>query len=309
DVQARHSADGARRGYEQGNGDRRGASAAAVAADRAWLTPLNHYRQLAGLPPVAPDPTLAAGDLAHARYLVKTDAENISKGWLGPEAHVEDLSSPWYSHAGQIAAAGSDVEAGANPYGKPWITPEGAIDGWISTPFHRLAILNPLLQAAGYGQYCDGGSCAAALNLLTDMAPIPLMPKMLPKPIMFPPDGSSLPLKQWEGEWPDPLTSCPGYTAPSGLAITLQLGLSLATNLAQFKVMRGSGTPSAIEACGFASGSYVNPDPATQARGRHIMTNMGAVIIVPRKPLQPGHYTVALTANDRPYAWSFTISP
>jgi Cysteine-rich secretory protein family len=280
-----------------------------MATASSWLTPLNHYRQLAGLAPVAPDPVLAAGDLAHARYLVKTDAQNIKKGWIGAEAHTESPSNAWYSHAGQIAAQGSDVEAGSNPYGKPWITPEAAVSGWISTPFHRLAILNPLLRGAGYGQYCDGGSCAAALNLLTDMDPIPPFPQVLPKPIMFPPDGSTLPLKSWEGEWPDPLTSCPGYESPSGLGITLQLGMTLETHLSRYKVTLGDGSPSAIESCGFDSTSYVNPDPATQQRGRHILTNLGAVVIVPRAPLKPGHYAVALTANDHPYAWSFSISP
>jgi hypothetical protein len=280
-----------------------------LAAAAPWLTPLNYYRQLAGLAPVAPDPALAAGDLAHARYLVKTDTYNIRAGAIGAEAHTEDPSNPWYSHAGQIAAQGSDVEAGANPYGKPWITPQAAINGWISTPFHRLAILDPLLQAAGYGQYCDGGSCAAALNLLTDMDPVPLIPTMLARPIMFPPDASTLPLKSWEGEWPDPLTSCPGYGAPSGLGITLQLGLTLQTNLSQYQLTHGDAAKSTIEACGFDSNTYVNPDPETQRRGRHILTNLGAIVIVPREPLEPGHYTVTLTANDRPYAWSFTISP
>jgi uncharacterized protein YkwD len=281
----------------------------AMAAAQPWLTPLNYYRQLAELAPVTPDPALAAGDLAHARYLVKTDTDNIRAGTIGAEAHTEDPSNPWYSRAGQVAAQGSDVEAGANPYGKPWITPQAAISGWISTPFHRLAILNPLLQAAGYGQYCDGGSCAAALNLLTDMDPVPPIPEMLPKPIMFPPDGSTLPLRSWEGEWPDPLTSCPGYSAPSGLGITLQLGLTLETNLSQYQVTRGRGAPVAIEVCGFDSDSYVNPDPSTQERGRHILVNLGALVIVPRAPLEAGDYNVAMTANDHPYAWSFTISP
>lgn len=284
-------------------------SAADLAAAQPWLTPLNYYRQLARLAPVAPDPVLEVGDLAHARYLVKTDTDNIRAGAIGAEAHTEDPSNPWYSRAGLIAAQGSDVEAGANPYGKPWITPQAAINGWISTPFHRLAILDPLLRAAGYGQYCDGGSCAAALNVLTDMDPVPPIPTILPRPIVFPPDGSTLPLKSWEGEWPDPLTSCRGYVAPSGLAITLQIGLTLQTNLSQYQLTRGDVAKSTVEACGFDSSTYVNPDPETQRRGRHILTNLGAIVIVPRDPLQPGHYTVTLTANDRPYAWSFTISP
>ena len=132
----------------------------------------------------------------------------------------------------------SDVEEGYQPNGAAWISPQAAIDGWISAPFHRLAILNPGLHAAGYGQYCQNGYCAAGLNLLTDMDEVPLRPRLLPKPIMFPPDGAELPLKSFEGEWPNPLTSCPGYAAPSGLGITLQLGLTLAVHMTDFQVTR-----------------------------------------------------------------------
>ncbi|HEX4209355.1 MAG TPA: CAP domain-containing protein, partial [Candidatus Binataceae bacterium] len=282
-------------------------SAAQLAAAQPWLTRLNYYRGLAGLAAVAPDPALEAGDIAHARYLVKNDGANMKTGAIGAEAHTEDASNPWYSHEGLIAAQASDVEEGFQPNESAWISPAIAIDGWISIPFHRLAILNPGLHSAGYGQYCEDGYCAAAMNLLTDRDEAPSLPQILPKPIMFPPDGSTLPLKSWQGEWPNPLTSCPGYTGPSGLAITLQLGLTLVARLKDYKVTSDGGARSAIETCGFDSTTYVNPDPVAQHSARRILTNLGAVVIVPREPLEPGHYTVTLTANDRPYAWSFTI--
>jgi uncharacterized protein YkwD len=275
-----------------------------------WLKEIDHYRNLAGLPPVTADMNLAAGEIAHARYLVKTDGGNIKTGFIGAEAHTEDPSSPWFSHAGLIAAEGSDVEAGANPAGTPWLNADAAINGWMSAPFHRLAILNPLLHGVGYGQFCDAGSCAAGVNLLTDMEPPPPEPKILPRPIMFPPDGSALPLKSFEGEWPDPLTSCPGYTAPSGLGITLQLGMTLAARMTDFQVTRAdidSAASMPIEVCGFDSGNYVNPDASAQERGRHILVNLGAVVIIPRVPLEPGQYHVTLAADGRRYAWSFEI--
>ena len=136
-----------------------------------------------------------------------------------------------------------------------------------------------------------------------------MLPQTLAKPIMFPPDGSTLPLKSWEGEWPSPLTACPGYAPPSGLGITLQLGLTLAVRMTDFKVTREDGAPSAVEACGFDSTTYVNPDPGAQQRARSMLTGFGAVVIVPRDPLEPGHYTVTVTADDRRYAWAFTIGP
>ena len=54
-----------------------------LAAAEPWLKPLNYYRELAGLTPVAPDPALAAGDVAHSRYLVENDTANIKAGVLG----------------------------------------------------------------------------------------------------------------------------------------------------------------------------------------------------------------------------------
>ena len=141
------------------------------------------------------------------------------------------------------------------------------------------------------------------------MDPVPDRPQVLAKPIMFPPDGSALPLKSWEGEWPDPLSACPGYRPPSGLALTLQLGLRLPVQMTQYAVVRNEASPAPIEACGFDATSYVNHDPESQRRGRGILTNMGAVVIVPMAPLEAGAYSVSLTANSKPYAWSFKITP
>ena len=65
-----------------------------------WLARLNHYRSLAGLPPVAEDPALSEGDALHARYLVKSYAEAIRRGGIGGEAHEENRASPWYTVKG-----------------------------------------------------------------------------------------------------------------------------------------------------------------------------------------------------------------
>ena len=97
-------------------------TAADLAAAQPWLEPLNHYRMLAGLAAIAPDPALDLGDTTHARYLVKTYPDQIKTGIVGPEAHIEDRSSSWYSPAGLIAAKASDVEIGYQPDSE-WITP------------------------------------------------------------------------------------------------------------------------------------------------------------------------------------------
>jgi hypothetical protein len=131
-------------------------------------------------------------------------------------------------------------------------------------------------------------------------------------PIEFPPDGGSVALTSFENEWPNPLTSCPGYGPPSGLAITLQLGNWLDTHLSQYSVARVSagGNRSAVEACGIDSTSYSNPDAYSQELGRNVLKSYGTVVLVPRAPLEKGaKYAVSMTANGKQYNWTFAITP
>ena len=94
------------------------------------------------------------------------------------------------------------------------------IDHWIEGPFHRLAMLDPYLADAGFGEASSDGCWVAALRL----PPPPEEVKPYPRAIEFPPDGAALAL-DWIGlEAPDPLASCSGYERPVGLPITLQIG-------------------------------------------------------------------------------------
>ncbi|HJU29472.1 MAG TPA: FHA domain-containing protein [Candidatus Binataceae bacterium] len=283
----------------------RHATPAEIAAAQAWLGPLNHYRAMAGLGPVEPDPTLSAADAAHAHYLITNFAHRIKANVLGIEAHTEDPSKADYSPAGAEAAAASDVEEGYNPHSSQWLKPASAITGWISLPFHRLWILNPNLLRAGYGQYCEMGVCVGAVDVGTDIVPLRDTIAPYPKPIEFPPDGSTLPVLSAEGEWPDPLTACPGYSQPMGLPVTLQLGSYVDPKLTAYS-LRNDGDGSALDVCAFDAATYTNPDPAQQARGRSVLSMFGAVVMIPRAPLAPGAYTVSITADGRPYEWSFT---
>ena len=91
-------------------------------------------------------------------------------------------------------------------------------------------------------------------------------------PIEFPPDGVTVAIRSFENEWPNPLTSCPGYDPPSGLAITLQLGDWIATHLSQYSLARvnADGTRAAVEACGIDSTGYSNHDANAQDLGRNV---------------------------------------
>ncbi len=224
---------------------------------------------------------------------------------LGAEAHTEDSAKPGFSAEGAAAARASDVDWMWDPHSRP--QPPWAIDNWMQVPFHRLQIINPYLHSVGYGTYCQDAACFAALNTGTDIDPLSTLPSPWPKPLVFPPDGSVMDAGAFSGEWPDPLTSCPGYTLPAGLPVTLELGRSIEPGFSDYSIKEADGNAS-IEACAFDANTYVNPDTAAQTTARAILRHFGAIILVPRHPLSAGRYVVALTAGQR-YSWSFSIAP
>ena len=308
------------------------ASAAIPAAvEPEWLRRVNYYRAMAKLAPIVEDPALSKGDLAHATYVVRNYREAIEHRGLGAEMHTEDPGSPNFTPEGLEAAKASDMDvwfipehpAGAieahgvsNP--DEWLadripgSPAWSIDGWMSIPFHRMPILNPRLGSAGFGIYCESGVCAAGLNLLNGAQ------RKLPAgvaesgPIEFPPDGASVAITSFGNEWPNPRTNCPGYEPPSGLAITLQLGAGMDTHLGEYSVARekADGSRAAVDACGFDSTSYSNPDRYSQELGRNVLRSYGTAVVIPRAPLDKGaKYAVSMSANGKQYDWTFSTRP
>ena len=277
-----------------------------ASADDLWLNPLNRYRQSVGLAPVTANLRLSRGDFLHSRYIVKNFGKQIAaRVNLGAEMHFEDPSKPWYSAEGQAAGRSGDVDEMWNPRGTA--APSWAIDNWMQSPFHRLPILNPHLHSVGYGYDCEDGVCIAALNLNSDVDPVLSAPSPFAAPIEYPPNGASIDANSFDGEWPDPLTSCPGYSLPAGYPITIQLGSMVNPGITSFSFDRTAPTPAAIEACAFDGGTYSNPDPGTEKMARNQLSNFGAIVIVPRAPLTPGTYSVSITAGGHNYSWSFSV--
>jgi uncharacterized protein YkwD len=295
-----------------------------------WLRRVNYYRAMVKLAPIVEDPALSNGDRAHAIYVVRNHHDKIVNRGLGAEMHTEDPRSPNFTPEGLQAAKASDMDvwfmpprpAGAiEPPGlsdsDEWSaqrapgSPAWSIDGWMSIPFHRMPILNPRLTSAGFGLYCESGACAAGLNLLND-AQRELTADAESGPIEFPPDGATVAIRSFGNEWPDPRTNCPGYEPPSGLAITLQLGTWMDSHLGEYSVARehADGSRTAVEACGFDSTSYSNPDRYSQELGRNVLKSYGTVVVIPRAPLEKGaKYAVSMSANGRQYDWTFSTRP
>jgi len=273
---------------------------AVMPAPGDWLAYVNYYRALACLPAVTENAAYSDGDRKHAKYMVKND-------FIG---HSESSLFPYYTPEGAAAAAASNVMVTSDANA----TDNYAIDLWMRGPFHAVGIIDPKLQQVGFGSYreADGGyQMAAALNVISGLGSSP--PASVAFPVMWPADGLTVNLRSYTGsESPDPLASCAGYTAPSGLPIILQLGAGNAiafggaSPVTAFSFKQGAAT---LESCEFDENNYQNPDSNSQNLGRAVLSTRDAIVIVPRNPLTPGAtYTVSVTANSQVYTWSFTVS-
>lgn len=288
-------------------------AAPAVAEDAApiWLKNLNDFRSAVNLAPVRSDPKLSAGDREHALYVMKNFASEIFAGGLGAEVHTEDPARPWYTPEGAEAARTSDItERGVAPGKAPPDPQQWAIAGWMTAPFHRLFMLSPLLHDVGFGSDCEANVCVALLNVLSGADPLPRTGAPLEQAILFPPDGASIPssMAALDTEWPNPLSGCDGYAFPAGLPISVQLGPMVDAQLNSFSIANDDGA--ALEACGFDADSYRNPDPTERARVIGVLRGQGAIVIVPRRPLEPGRrYNSLVSVNGYDYKWSFAVAP
>lgn len=286
----------------------------------SWLTRINYYRTMAGLGPVSQDSKMSEGDVKHARYMVKN---YVGRTDLGLDMHREDKHNQWYTAEGSLAGRTSDVI----PPGGIELTDKQAIDIWVAGPFHRLPILNPSLKEAGFGSYSEDGESAIALQLRqpsaledsTVFAPAPrsyIIPAQrtdedqssggVQHAVEFPPPNATVPLAAFDsGEWPNPLASCPGYQAPTGIPITLQLG-GPATPKIQSATL--TSNQQQLESCAFDASNYRGDDETQTETGRAVLEGYGAMVLIPRTRLHSGaSYEVSIVADGKSYQWAFQV--
>jgi hypothetical protein len=276
-----------------------------------WLKRLNAYRAMAKVAPVTEDSTLSAGDSAHVKYLVENFGPSLRAGGNpGIDSHLESADKPGYSAVGARAGESSDVDFIAFG-GMKVKDPAGwALVDWISGAFHRLPLLSPRLRRVGFNQVCDRGLCVAALDAQSGVEPS-AAGTAYAAPIEFPADGATINLRTFTDEWPDPLSACAGYKAPTGLPITLATGYQIRTSLDAYSFERiaADGAASKLDACGFDSSTYTNLDPATQKTARDVLLAQGTVVVIPQAPLTAGaSYRVSITASGTHYRWTFSVA-
>ncbi|HSJ56018.1 MAG TPA: CAP domain-containing protein [Anaerolineae bacterium] len=258
-----------------------------------WLQYLNQYRAMSGLPPLAENPEWSAGAALHARYIVKNDVVT----------HIEDPANAWYTPAGAAAGEASNVMGSTNVD-----APDGyAIDTWMQAPFHAVGILDPELATTGFGSYREAGGYLAMGAALDVIRGLETVPATVTFPIYWPGDGETVALSEHRGEYPDPLSSCPGYSVPAGLPLLLQIGPGDLSPTVTDHSLVGNGQP--LEHCVFDETTYENPDATLQALGRAVLAARDAIVLIPRLPLSVGTtYTASITVDGVAYTWSFSVA-
>ena len=277
------------------------------ASSPVWLIELNNLRAIGGLTPVAQDPDLSRECQRHAQYLVESGPDDPTefvnyRTSLGLGAHHEDPSNPHYSVEGSDGARGGQPTPGfAQAAEVSWARdPISDIDGlFYDAPFHRLALLASWATLAGYGSYGEWPRRAGALALRgPGRSGSPL--------IRFPSDGSTVPFGDVRNrETPDPLASCPGYRRPIGLPITITLGSGYRWRLLSNSV---EGPRGKVETCAFDDLTYQNPDAHERDSARDALRHFGAIVIIPRFPLENGAYKVTVTNSHQSFVWSFKVT-
>lgn len=250
---------------------------------KGWLARLNYWRFTAGLPPLTENPTWSQGDYNHSLYMVKDQLVT----------HYETPGQPYYTPEGDTAARNGNIEV--NSFTS--FTDDQAIDFWMQAPFHALGMMDPRLSSTGFGAYREARSGWAAGFTLDVLRGNSFSGGTYP--VTWPANGMTVPLRSYGGgEFPDPLQACPGYTVPTGLPVFIQVGGNIGTTAGPVHAFTANGVP--LEHCVIDS---TNPAVGSGLAYR------GAVIVIPRQPLQPGvAYVVTLTVNGVPRTWTFQVS-
>lgn len=272
------------------------ANASSPAPGNDWLSYYNFYRASANVPAVVENAEWSAGNVKHAIYIVKN----------GALMHDETPSNAWYTPEGRNAAKNSNLYASSTTH----TSDKEAIDAWMQGPFHAAGMIDPRITQVGFGSYREAGGAyqmAAGINILGDLADHYFSPAAYP--VIWPADGKNVPVGVYDGsEYPDPLTSCPGYSVPSGLPVLMLMGNG--STIPNVTAIAFAKDGQAVPACVFDETSYTNPDSGAQSLARQVLHMRNAVVLIPRDPLTSGHtYTASITANGQIHTWSFSVSP
>lgn len=250
-----------------------------IPAAAGWLQSVNYFRAVAGLPPVADDPSLDPGALNHSCYML-----------LNTISHDEDPTKPGYTVSGDQAGNNGNVAVSSVIN----TSERSFVELWMTGPYHAIGVLRPGLRSVGFGK-CDLANTAqwhsgATLDVLDGL--VSTAPPT--QPILFPGDGSTTSLNRFVVESPNPLEACQ-WTGGAGLPVIAMLPES--TTGATGSITGPNGP---LQTC------VVSPANTTGVASQ-ILAGDNAVVVIPREPLVDGTYRVSVHTNARDVQWSFTV--
>lgn len=257
-----------------------------------WLAYLNRIRTMASLPPLREEQVYSEGSALHSTYMVKND---------DPIAHDQDVDNEYYEETGAQAARNGNLFASSQlEANHAW-----SVNFWTSAPFHLVGLIDPYLEAVGYGDYIEDVGDIRMAGVL-DLRSYPLMEATtVTYPVIFPgPDTSTWIVRHGMFEWPDPLTSCPNLVRPAGAPIVLLFGPeSDPLNVESHQFYQGD-VP--LDSCRFDQLTYINENEYAQSIGRQILARNNALVIIPQQPLPIDQtYSVQVRVNGQEYNWQF----
>ncbi|MCB0217601.1 MAG: hypothetical protein H6648_10165 [Caldilineae bacterium] len=256
-----------------------------------WQARVNLHRALARLAPVDANADWSRGGELHARYMVKNDLFG----------HSEQRGNAWFTEEGLAAAQSGNVTISTD-IDQP---AADAVDYWMVGPFHQVAILDPRLRISGFGEWREAIGTfqyGATLDVLRGRE----MPARSTRfPVRYPDAGGTMPLLAYPGgESPDPLTSCAGYSVPTGPPLVLMIDGETAPRVTATAFTDDTGR--ALPHCWFDETSYRNPTRGQQDLGRGVLAMRKAIILIPRSPLTPdSSYGVSITLGGSSERWTF----
>lgn len=254
-----------------------------AASSGNWLTIVNSYRAVSGLAPVTSNAAWSADAQAHSCYMLQNGI-----------THDEIPGKPGYTPGGDTAGNGGNVAVSSSINASAG----DHIDLWMTGPFHAIGILRHNLASTGFG-LCTNSSTptpwhsAGTLDVIRglDMSrPAPTAP------IVFPGNGSTVPLHAFVTEFPNPMTMC-GWSGNAGLPLIAMMPNDVTS---ASSTLTGPNGP--ISTCSLHKGNT-----GSNATAKAILDADNAVIVMPREDLADGVYKVKVTSNGGNASWSFTV--
>ena len=240
------------------------------------------YRAAVGLAPVPVDAKLSKGCMEHANYMrLHKDTDAMA----GLNAHQQRPKLRGATTAGAVCGKAADLFFGVSDL-------EVAVDGWMSTLYHRRPILSPTLEriGVGYSKLRDGSYMAALM--FVDSHDVDVTGKW---PVEFPTDNQSGVPLEFGSEFPNPV---PGG-GRAGYPITIGFPPYDKVTGVRARLVDERGKDVAI---------YLS-DPEHPAMST--FGQWGVVCLIPKVPLNPeSRYEVRVDAtwNGKPgtWRWGFT---